>query len=46
VPEEQAETNDQTYTYLQQKQAERRAAHLKKFAKVPSRAKGIEVRAS
>ena len=41
VPEEQAKRMLKTYTYLQQKQAEKRAAHLKKFAKVLPAAKAL-----
>jgi len=41
VPEEQAKRMLKTYTYLQQKQAEKRAAHLQKFAKVLPAAKAL-----
>jgi hypothetical protein len=41
VPEEQAKRMLKTYTYLQQKQTEKRAAHLKKFAKVLPPAKAL-----
>jgi len=41
VPEEQAKRMLKTYTYLQQQQVEKRAAHLKKFAKVLPAAKAL-----
>jgi len=41
VPEEQAKRMLKTYTYLQQKQTEKRTAHLKKFAKVLPAAKAL-----
>jgi len=43
VPEEQAKRMLKTYTYLQQKQAEKRAAHLQKFANVLPAAKALRL---
>ena len=43
VPEEQAKRMLKTYTYLQQQQVEKRAAHLKKYAKVLPAAKALRL---